>query len=246
MSAARAGVTGGGAGRLTGESAVTVVRALRGARVWLIARRSSSAKPSRPGFCGREALSGLRAVERLGCRRHTALFGQEVGALARDLRARGAQQWRQTRAILHIPRRGEAARVNVTAKPGRSAPTPPILFNPSEQTWRSSRARPVSHTVARSKDGPEPEKVVSRTTPAGIPQGAGRSWGEAPWWRRHARVAAGLSSARGGVPVENGRSPPARQSNCHRARPSHNLDVLCKSHNGGFGPQTAGWPERSH
>jgi hypothetical protein len=49
---------------------------------------------------------GLRAVGRLGCRRHAALFGQEVGAQgAPDLRARGAQQWPQTRAILQIPRR---------------------------------------------------------------------------------------------------------------------------------------------
>jgi hypothetical protein len=54
-----------------------------GAPVWLIARRSSSAKPSRPGFCGREAPLGLRAVGRLGCPRHAALIGQEVGALER-------------------------------------------------------------------------------------------------------------------------------------------------------------------
>ena len=207
MSAARAGVTGGGAGRLTGESAVTVVRALRGARVWLIARRASSAKPSRPGFCGREALSGLRAVERLGCRRHTALFGQEVGALARPTSGHEAHSSGGKRAPSSIFRAGARLR-ELTSRPSRdvlhqlrqSCSTP---LNKRGGVRERGRFRTPSG--ARMALSP---RSVSRTNSAGIPQGAGRSWGEAPWWRRHARVAAGLSSARGGVPVETGGHPP--------------------------------------
>ena len=53
---------------------------------------------------GTRRCCGLGAVGRLGCRRRVALFGQEVGAQgAPDLRARGAQRWPQSRAILQIP-----------------------------------------------------------------------------------------------------------------------------------------------
>ena len=71
-----------------------------GAPVWLIARRSSSAKPSWLACAGRNALLWLRPVERLGCRRHVALFGQEVGALARPTSGHEAPSSGRKRAQL--------------------------------------------------------------------------------------------------------------------------------------------------
>jgi hypothetical protein len=73
-------------------------------------------------------------------------------------------------------------------------------------------------------------------------------------WRRTSRPVSAtrkMAVSRRGV-AEGWRSPrrrpvsrmPADESD--EIRLSRNLDVLCKSHNCGFGPQTAVWPERSH
>ena len=79
--------------------------------VWLIARRSSSANPSRLACAGRGVLlwlAGGRAAWLPPPRR--AIWPGGRGAGAPDLRARGAQRWPHTRAILQIPRCRERLR----------------------------------------------------------------------------------------------------------------------------------------